>query len=105
MTTQSTQLTDAAQLLHDAQTSGIPISPLTQTYPNLDVAQAYSVQRLTWLGTLTAVHRIRSQGPPSPWNNVNTPSMRARDGHEERRPRSFMTSTGQSAVTTPVTSG
>ena len=46
MTTQSTQLADAAQLLHDAQTSGIPISPLTQTYPNLDVAQAYSVQRL-----------------------------------------------------------
>ena len=46
MTTQSTQLADAAQLLHDAQRSGIPISPLTQTYPNLDVAQAYSVQRL-----------------------------------------------------------
>ena len=25
-------------------------------------------------------------------NNVSTPSMRARDGHEERRPRSFMPS-------------
>ncbi len=25
-------------------------------------------------------------------NNVSTPSMHARDGHEERRPRSFMTS-------------
>ena len=25
-------------------------------------------------------------------NCVSTPSMRARDGHEERRPRSFMTS-------------
>src|SRR6478752_9514436 len=36
--------------------------------------------------------RIRSQGPPLSWNNVNTSSMRARDGHEERRPRSFMTS-------------
>ena len=46
MTSQSTQLADAAQLLHDAQTSGIPISPLTQIYPNLDVAQAYSVRRL-----------------------------------------------------------
>ena len=46
MSTQSTQLADAAQLLHDAQRSGVPISPLTQTYPNLDVAQAYSVQRL-----------------------------------------------------------
>ena len=25
-------------------------------------------------------------------NNVSTPSMRARNGHEERRPRSFITS-------------
>jgi hypothetical protein len=32
------------------------------------------------------------QGPPSSWNNVSTPSIRARNGHEERRPRSFMTS-------------
>ena len=28
-------------------------------------------------------------------NNVSTPSMRTRDGHEERRPRSFMTSADQ----------
>jgi 2-keto-4-pentenoate hydratase len=55
VTTQSTQLADAAQLLHDAQTSGIPISPLTQTYPNLDVAQAYSVQRLN-LARFSVVH-------------------------------------------------
>ena len=27
-------------------------------------------------------------------DNVSTPSMRARNGHEERRPRSFMTSVG-----------
>jgi len=46
VTAQSTQLTDAAQLLYDAQSSGIPIQPLTQTYPDLDVPQAYSVQRL-----------------------------------------------------------
>ena len=46
MTAHSTQLTDAAQLLYDAQSSGIPIQPLTQTYPDLDVPQAYSVQRL-----------------------------------------------------------
>jgi 2-keto-4-pentenoate hydratase len=46
VTAQSTQLTDAAQLLYDAQSSGIPIQPLTQTYPNLDVPQAYSVQRV-----------------------------------------------------------
>ena len=39
-------MTDAAQLLYDAQSSGIPIQPLTQTYPDLDVPQAYSVQRL-----------------------------------------------------------
>ena len=46
MTAHSTQLTVAAQLLYDAQSSGIPIQPLTQTYPDLDVPQAYSVQRL-----------------------------------------------------------
>ena len=63
MTAQSSQLADAAQLLHDAQRSSIPISPLTQTYPNLDVARAYSVQRLNLarLGTLTAVDAARSQ--------------------------------------------
>jgi 2-keto-4-pentenoate hydratase len=44
----STQLTDAAQLLYDAQSGAIPIQPLTQTYPNLDVPDAYSVQRLNF---------------------------------------------------------
>jgi len=39
-------LAAAAQLLHDAQSSGVPISPPTEAYPNLDVVQAYSVQRL-----------------------------------------------------------
>ncbi|MGO9506963.1 MAG: 2-keto-4-pentenoate hydratase [Mycobacterium sp.] len=46
MSAQSTQLTDAAALLYDAQRSAVPIAPLTQTYPDLDVSQAYSVQRL-----------------------------------------------------------
>jgi 2-oxo-3-hexenedioate decarboxylase/2-keto-4-pentenoate hydratase len=46
VSTQPTELADAAHLLHDAQKSGVLISPLTQTYPNLGVAQAYSVQRL-----------------------------------------------------------
>ncbi len=46
MSTPSTQLADAAQLLCDAQSSAIPIQPLTKLYPNLDVAQAYWVQRL-----------------------------------------------------------
>ncbi|OBH80782.1 2-keto-4-pentenoate hydratase [Mycobacterium scrofulaceum] len=45
MTVQSAQLTDAAQLLYDAQRTRVPIEPLTQTYPNMTVAQAYSVQR------------------------------------------------------------
>ena len=45
MTAHSTQLADAAQLLHDAQRSDIPTSP-DPDIPNLDVAQAYSVQRL-----------------------------------------------------------
>lgn len=46
MTAHPAQLTDAAQLLYDAQRSAIPIQPLTQLYPDLDVAQAYWVQRL-----------------------------------------------------------
>ena len=41
------------------------------------------------------------KGPPLfDGNNVSTPSMRARNGHEERRPRSFMTSRGQVVVGT-----
>ncbi len=46
MTVQSAQLTDAAQLLYDAQSSRLPIAPLTETHPDLTVAQAYSVQRV-----------------------------------------------------------
>jgi len=44
--TQVAQLADAAQLLYHAQSRGVAIQPLTQTYPNLDVAQAYTVQRI-----------------------------------------------------------
>jgi len=46
MTTVSTQLTEAARQLYDAQISGIPIQPLTQTFPDMDVPQAYSIQRI-----------------------------------------------------------
>ncbi|MGA9677203.1 MAG: fumarylacetoacetate hydrolase family protein [Mycobacterium sp.] len=46
MSTRSGQLSAAAQSLYDAQNSGIPIPPLTETYANLDVPQAYAVQRL-----------------------------------------------------------
>jgi 2-keto-4-pentenoate hydratase len=56
VTAHSTQLTDAAQLVYDTQSSGIPIAPLTQTYPDLDVPQAYSVQRLN------LAHRIDQGG-------------------------------------------
>ena len=45
MTAQS-PLADAAALLYDAQRRATPIAPLTQSYPDLDVAQAYRVQRL-----------------------------------------------------------
>ena len=46
VSTRSGQLSAAAQSLYDAQNSGIPIPPLTETYANLDVRQAYAVQRL-----------------------------------------------------------
>lgn len=44
--TQSTGLAAAAALLYNAQSRRAPVAPLTATYPNLDVAQAYAVQRL-----------------------------------------------------------
>ena len=46
MTAQTAQLAEAAELLYAAQASRNPIAPLTEAYPNLDVAQAYWVQRL-----------------------------------------------------------
>ncbi len=46
MSTRSGQLSAAARSLYDAQNSGIPIPPLTDTYSNLDVPQAYAVQRV-----------------------------------------------------------
>jgi 2-keto-4-pentenoate hydratase len=44
--TQPTGLAAAAELLYEAQRGRTPVEPLTQTYPDLDVAQAYAVQRL-----------------------------------------------------------
>ena len=46
MTMQARVLSEAAGLLDDAQKDGIPVQPLTQTYPGLTVPQAYSIQRL-----------------------------------------------------------
>src|SRR5271166_5786902 len=44
--TQSTGLAAAAALLYNAQSRRAPVAPLTATYPDLDGAQAYAVQRL-----------------------------------------------------------
>jgi 2-keto-4-pentenoate hydratase len=44
-TAQDGLLDQAAERLHAAQVSSNPVPPLTETYPNLVVAQAYSVQR------------------------------------------------------------
>jgi len=46
VTASDTQLAEAAELLYAAQLGRAPVPPLTETYPNLDVAQAYRVQRL-----------------------------------------------------------
>jgi 2-keto-4-pentenoate hydratase len=37
---------EAADLLHAAQTGGVPIGPLTERYPGLDVADAYAIQQV-----------------------------------------------------------
>ena len=44
--TAPSQLAAAAKLLYDAQRRATPIAPLAESYPDLDVAQAYRVQRL-----------------------------------------------------------
>ncbi len=53
------RLNEAAQRLYAAQASSTPIPPLTETYPNLDVAQAYSVQRRNLARHLAAGARLR----------------------------------------------
>lgn len=50
----SAHLTHAAELLFDAQCLAAPISPLTQTYPNLTVGEAYAIQRLNLARRLEA---------------------------------------------------
>ncbi|OAN38160.1 2-keto-4-pentenoate hydratase [Mycolicibacterium iranicum] len=46
MTNASDHLVAAADLLYEAQCRAVPIPPLTETYPNLTVEQAYWIQRL-----------------------------------------------------------
>ena len=41
----STDTADAASLLSEAYRTGIPISPLSETYPTFDVNDAYAIQR------------------------------------------------------------
>ncbi|SOX55200.1 2-keto-4-pentenoate hydratase [Mycobacterium ahvazicum] len=53
------QLEAAAQRLYAAQVSGDPIPPLTESYPNFDVAQAYSVQRCNLARHVGAGARLR----------------------------------------------
>ncbi|MEZ0352919.1 2-keto-4-pentenoate hydratase [Mycobacterium sp. pR1184] len=53
------QLDAAAQRLYAAQLSSDPIPPLTEAYPNLDVAQAYSTQRRNLARHLGAGARLR----------------------------------------------
>jgi 2-oxo-3-hexenedioate decarboxylase/2-keto-4-pentenoate hydratase len=58
-TAQDPRLDQAAERLYAAQASGSPIPPLTVTYPSLDVAQAYSVQRRNLARHLAAGARLR----------------------------------------------
>ena len=59
VTAQEPQLDQAAQRLYAAQVNSRPIPPLTETYPNLEVAQAYSVQRRNLARRLGAGARLR----------------------------------------------
>ncbi len=59
VTAQEAQLNEVAQRLYAAQVSSRPIPPPTETYPNLGVAQAYSVQRRNLARHLGAGARLR----------------------------------------------
>lgn len=59
MTVQSAHLIDAAKLLYDAQSTRVPIEPLTQAHPDMTVAQAYSVQRSNMARYLAEGHALR----------------------------------------------
>ncbi len=59
LTAQDPQLDEAAQRLYAAQATSNPIPPLTESYPSLDVAQAYWVQRRNLARHLGAGARVR----------------------------------------------
>jgi len=54
MTLAHTVIGQAADLLHDAQTHRVPISPLTERYPGLTVADAYGIQQVNLTRRLRA---------------------------------------------------
>lgn len=59
VTAQELRLDRAAERLYAAQASSSPIPPLSETYPDFDVAQAYSVQRRNLARHLAAGARLR----------------------------------------------
>lgn len=58
-TAQDGRLDEAAQRLYAAQANSSPIPPLTEAYPSLGVAEAYSVQRRNLARHLGAGARLR----------------------------------------------
>ncbi|BBY02249.1 2-keto-4-pentenoate hydratase [Mycobacterium seoulense] len=59
MTARDARLDEAARRLYAAQANSSPIPPLTESYPSLGVAEAYSVQRRNLARHLGAGARLR----------------------------------------------
>jgi 2-keto-4-pentenoate hydratase len=69
MTLTTTNIGEAAELLHAAQIGQAPISPLTERYPGLNVADAYAIQQINlarWLrdGRILVGHKIGLTSEP-----------------------------------------
>src|ERR1700735_5435789 len=64
----STQRTTAAELLWAAERDLAPIGPLTETFPGIDVVDAYEIQLGNIRRKIAAGARVRGHkvGPPSP---------------------------------------
>jgi len=55
----STQRTIAAELLWAAERDLVPISPLTETFPGIDVVDAYEIQLINIRRMIAAGARMR----------------------------------------------
>ena len=72
MSAQSTQLADAAQLLYDAQSRSVPISPLTQpervlaTIRALDPSVTVLSETREHAGDVRTVQRLAARSSPAP---------------------------------------